>query len=212
MILPPPPLPLHRWVSRCGGSFVYGRAFGILGHKFRGGRSWHLRCRVWGISPPRRRASFWVPRKEPKRHRGEPQVELRPFGLVLHAVSPLDPPFYGGRQLGSSCGFPKGAGGMGNDFSSLTAAADWVVFPLWWFLRLKARLCVRWDTSCAVVEGVVAFTTLERWLRRRRRGRGIPPSSAVHRIRAQWPGGSWDCPLKAPRAGMFLSMNRRIPP
>ena len=70
-----------------------------------------------------------LPRKKPKRHRGEPQVELRPFGLVLHAVSPLDPLFYGGRQLGSSCGFPKGAGGVGIDVASPTAAAAWVAFP-----------------------------------------------------------------------------------
>ena len=125
---------------------------------------------------------------------------------------PPGPPFYGGRQLGSSCGSRKGAGGVGIDTSSPTAAAAWVGFPLWWFLCLKARLCTWWGTSCAVVEGVVASTILERWLRRWRRGRGIPPSSVVHRIRAQWPGGSWDCPLKAPRAGMFLSMNRRIPP
>ena len=39
---------------------------------------------------------------------------------------------------------------------------------------------------------VVASTTLERWLRPRRRGRGTPLSSNVHRTRAQWPGGSWD--------------------
>ena len=137
------------------------------------------------------------------------------FGLSA-SFSMLSPPwtplFYGGCQLGSSCGSRKGAGGVGIDFSSPTAAAAWVGFPAWWFLCLRMRLCVRWGTSCAVVEGVVASTILERWLRRWRRGRGIPPSSAVHRIRAQWPGGSWDCPLKAPRAGMFLSMNRRIPP
>ena len=88
----------------------------------------------------RRRASFWMPRKKPKRHRGEPQVELRPFGLVLHAVSPLDPLFYGGRQLGSSCGFPKGAGGVGIDVASPTAAAAWVGFPVRRFPRLRARL------------------------------------------------------------------------
>ena len=165
-----------------------------------------------GISPLRRRASFWMPRKKPKRHRGEPQVELRPLGLVLHAVSPLDPLFYGGRQLGSSCGFPKGAGGMGIDVAPPTAAAAQVGFPVRWFLRLRARLCAGWGTSCAVVEGVVASTTLERWLRRRRRRKGTPLSSNVHRTRAQWPGGDWDYPLRFPRAGTAPPGIRRIPP
>ena len=88
----------------------------------------------------RRRASFWMPRKKPKRHRGEPQVELRPFGLVLHAVSPLDPLFYGGRQLGGMAGRRKGAGGVGIDVASPTAAAAWVGFPVRRFPRLRARL------------------------------------------------------------------------
>ena len=39
---------------------------------------------------------------------------------------------------------------------------------------------------------VVTSATLERWLHRWSRGEGVPPSSVVHRIRAQWPGGSWD--------------------
>ena len=66
---------------------------------------------------------------------------------------PPGPPFYGGRQLGSSCGSRKGAGGMGIDVASPTAAAAWVGFPAWWFLHLNARLCVRWGTSCAVGRG-----------------------------------------------------------
>ena len=102
---------------------------------------------------------------------------------------PPGPPFYGGRQLGGMAGRRKGAGGMGIDVASPTAAAAWVGFPAWWFLCLKARLCAWWGTSSSVVEGVVTSTTLGRWLRRRRRGRGIPPSSNVHRTRAQWPGG-----------------------
>ena len=125
---------------------------------------------------------------------------------------PPGPPFYGGRQLGSSCGSRKGAGGVGIDVASPTAAAAWVGFPLWWFLCLKARLCTWWGTSCAVVNGMVTSTTLERRLRRRRRGRGIPTSSNVHRIRAQWPGGDWNHPLKFPRAGTFPLWNRRVPP
>ena len=173
---------------------------------------WRLRCRVRGISPLRRRASFWMPRKKPKRHRGEPQVELRPFGLVLHAVSPLDPLFYGGRQLGSSCGSHKGAGGVGIDVAPPTAAAAQVGFPAWWFLCLRTRLCVRWGISSSVVEGVVASTSLERWLHPRRRRRGTPPSSTAHRTRAQWPGGSWEHPLRFPRAGTAPPGIRRVPP
>ena len=95
----------------------------------------------------RRRASFWMPRKKPKRHRGEPQVELRPFGLVLHAVSPLDPLFYGGRQLGGMAGRRKGAGGVGIDVASPTAAAAWVGFPVRRFPRLRARL---WHSGAQV--------------------------------------------------------------
>ena len=51
---------------------------------------------------------------------------------------PPGPPFYGGRQLGSSCGSRKGASGMGIDVAS--PAAAWVGFPAWWFLHLNARL------------------------------------------------------------------------
>ena len=35
---------------------------------------------------------------------------------------------------------------------------------------------------------VVASTTLERWLRRRRRGRGTPLHFGIHRNRARWGG------------------------
>ena len=125
---------------------------------------------------------------------------------------PPGPPFYGGRQLGSFCGFRKGAGGVGIDVAPPTAAAAWVGFPAWWFRRLRARLCVRWGTSFSVVNGMVTSTTLERRLRPRRRGRGIPTSSNVHRIRARWPGGDWDYPLKFPRAGTSPPGIRRIPP
>ena len=44
-------------------------------------------------------------------------------------LSPPWTPVYGGRQLGSSCGFRKGAGGVGIDVASPTAAAAWVGFP-----------------------------------------------------------------------------------
>ena len=125
---------------------------------------------------------------------------------------PPGPPFYGGRQLGGMAGQRKGAGGKGIDITSPTAAAAWVGFPVWWFPRLRARLCAGWGTSCAVVEGVVASTTLERWLRRRRRRKGTPLSSNVHRTRAQWPGGSWEHPLKLPRAGIAPPGIRRVPP
>ena len=96
LILPPPPLPLHRWVSRCGGSFVYGRAFGMVGHKLRGGRSWHLWCRVWSISPLAAASFFLDAQKEAKEAPGvgaEGQNRLRrPCPNVAH---PLDPHFTG---------------------------------------------------------------------------------------------------------------------
>ena len=66
---------------------------------------------------------------------------------------PLDPLFYGGCQLGGMAGQRKGAGGVGIDTVSPTAAAAWVGFSVWWFLCLQARLCVGWGTSRAVVEG-----------------------------------------------------------
>src|SRR5699024_10111085 len=65
---------------------------------------------------------------------------------------PPGPPLYGGRQLGGMAGRRKGAGGVGIDFASPTAAAAWVGFPAWWFLRLRARLCAGWGTSFAVVK------------------------------------------------------------
>ena len=190
-----------------------------------------LARRVWGVSPhlrakcrpaggcapkracgrSRRRASFWMPRKKPKRHRGEPQVELRPFGLVLHAVSPLDPLFYGGRQLGGMAGQRKGAGGVGIDVASPTAAAAWVGFPVRRFPRLRARL---WHGGAQVSRWLRggSLHPLERWLHPRRRRRGTPPSSTAHRTRAQWPGGSWEHPLRFPRAGTAPPGIRRIPP
>ena len=122
-------LPRCALVSAVGGVGVYST-----------GEFWRLGRRAGVFRRLRRRASFWMPRKKPKRHRGEPQVELRPLGLVLHAVSPLDPLFYGGRQLGGMAGQRKGAGGVGIDVASPTAAAAWVGFSIWWFLCLWARL------------------------------------------------------------------------
>ena len=54
-----------------------------------------------------RRASFWVPRKKPKRHQGADSDGR----LCAHIPPPPGPPFYGGRQLGKLGGQRKGAGG-----------------------------------------------------------------------------------------------------
>ena len=89
------------------------------------------------VSPLRRRVSFWMPRKKPKRHQGAAQDER--FALIFAAPGPH---FYGGRQLGKLGGYRKGAGGQGIGFCSITAAAE---FPAtfgrcsYW---LEARLCV----------------------------------------------------------------------
>ena len=173
---------------------------------------WRLRCRAWGVSPLAAASFFLDAQKEAKEAPGGATGRTSAFRPRSPCCLPPGPPVYGGRQLGSSCGFPKGAGGVGIDFAPPTAAAAWVGFPVWWFLPLRARLCAGWGTSCAVVEGVVASTTLERWLHPRRRGRGTSLPFGIHRTRAQWPDGSWDRLLKLPRAGTFPSMNRRIPP
>ena len=106
------------------------------------------------VSPLRRRVSFWMPRKKPKRHQGAAQDER--FALIFALPTPSGPPghlpltggvgpgphFYGGRQLGKLGGYRKGAGGQGIGFCSITAAAE---FPAtfgrcsYW---LEARLCV----------------------------------------------------------------------
>ena len=106
------------------------------------------------VSPLRRRVSFWMPRKKPKRHQGAAQDER--FALIFAHPTPSvatrhlpltggvgpGPHFYGGRQLGKLGGYRKGAGGQGIGFCSITAAAE---FPAtfgrcsYW---LEARLCV----------------------------------------------------------------------
>ena len=153
-----------------------------------------------------------MPRKKPKRHRGEPQVELRPFGLVLHAVSPLDPLFYGGRQLGSSCGFPKGAGGVGIDVASPTAAAAWVGFPVRRFPRLRARL---WHGGAQVARwgGVGGSLHHPGALAAPQEAREGNPT-LFHGPPHQGPVARRELgfPLKFPRAGIAPPEIRRIPP
>ena len=87
-------------------------------------------------------ASFFLgAQKEAKEAPGGGRRGTEPAAPALpQCRPPPGPPFYGGRQLGSSCGFRKGAGGVGIDFSSLTAAAAWVGFPVQWLLCLQARL------------------------------------------------------------------------
>ena len=204
---PPPP-----WSVGCAPGGAEGKSHSLSVSTATGPGGVALARRAWGISPHAAASFFLDAQKEAKEAPGGATGRTSALRPRSPCCLPPGPPFYGGRQLGSSCGFPKGAGGVGIDIASPTAAADWVVFPLWWFLRLKARLCVRWGTSSAVVEGVVTSTTLERWPRRRRRGRGIPPSSVAHRTRARWPGGSWEHPLRFPRAGTAPPGIRRIPP
>ena len=65
---------------RCGGGFVDGRV-----GKF---------ALTESVSPPRRRVSFWMPRKKPKRHQGAGSDErsalifVRPYPLWPSAISP----------------------------------------------------------------------------------------------------------------------------
>ena len=165
-----------------------------------------------GISPPRRRASFWVPRKKPKRHQGWAQRDR----TGCAGPAPMSPtpwtPCLRGPPIRLLLWFSQRRGWLGIDVASPTAAAAWVGFPAWWFLHLNARLCVRWGTSCAVGRGAggdlhhLGALTAPQEARE-----GNPPSFDIHRTRAQWPGGDWDHPLKLPRAGTAPPGIRRVP-
>ena len=101
---------------------------------------WHLRCRAWGVSPLAAASFFLDAQKEAKEAPGGATGRTSALRPRSPCCLPPGPPFYGGRQLGSSCGFPKGAGGVGIDVASPTAAAAWVGFPVRRFPRLRARL------------------------------------------------------------------------
>ena len=90
---------------------------------------WHLRCRAWGVSPLAAASFFLDAQKEAKEAPGGATGRTSALRPRSPCCLPPGPPFYGGRQLGSSCGFPKGAGGVGIDAASPTAAAAWVGFP-----------------------------------------------------------------------------------
>ena len=149
---------------RRGGGFVDGRV-----GKF---------ALTESVSPPRRRVSFWMPRKKPKRHQGAAQDER--FALRFAAPGPH---FYGGRQLGKLGGYRKGAGGQGIGFCSITAAAE---FPAtfgrcsYW---LEARLLGWWGSSCAAGDDgrlIAAPATFRRSFRFCRRGRRPRRPAGAH--------------------------------
>ena len=93
-----------------------------------------------GISPLAAASFFLDAQKEAKEAPGGATGRTSALRPRSPCCLPPGPPFYGGRQLGSSCGFPKGAGGARIDFAPPTAAAAQVGFPVQWFLRLRARL------------------------------------------------------------------------
>ena len=113
---------LHRGVGIANFARVSGGACG-------GGRVWHLRCRARSISPLAAASFFLDAQKEAKEAPGGATGRTSAFRPRSPCCLPPGPPFYGGRQLGSSCGFRKGAGGVGIDVASPTAAAAWVGFP-----------------------------------------------------------------------------------
>ena len=115
-----------------------------------GPAGWRLGRRVWSISPLAAASFFLDAQKEAKEAPGGATGRTSASRPRSPCCLPPGPPFYGGRQLGSSYGFPKGAGGVGIDVAPPTAAAAQVDFSVQWFLRLRARLCVPWGTSCAV--------------------------------------------------------------
>ena len=121
-----------------------------------------------GMSPPRRRASFWMPRKKPmaqatfswpfgpihlERHQGLSAIGRCVCAAPASMPLPPGPPFYGGRQLGSLGGHRKGAGGQRIGFRSMTAAAEFPVTFGWYPYRLEARLLGWWGSSSAQRDG-----------------------------------------------------------
>ena len=117
-----------------------------MGHKFLGGRSWRLRAGAGYFAAAA--ASFFLDaQKEAKEAPGGATGRTSALRPRSPCCLPPGPPFYGGRQLGSSCGFRQGAGGVRIDFASPTAAAAQVGFPVRWFLRLRARL---WHSGAQV--------------------------------------------------------------
>ena len=69
-------------------------------------------------------ASFFLDaQKEAKEAPGGATGRTSALGPRSPCCLPPGPPFYGGRQLGSFCGFPKGTGGVGIDVAPPTAAA-----------------------------------------------------------------------------------------
>ena len=112
------------------------------------------------VSPLRRRVSFWMPRKKPKRHQGAAQDER--FALIFAAPGPH---FYGGRQLGKLGGYRKGAGGQGIGFCSITAAAELPATFGRCSYWLEARLLGWWGSSAAHVAGRRGSPPYERILR-----------------------------------------------
>ena len=121
-----------------------------------------------GVSPPRRRASFWMPRKKPmaqatfswpfgpihlERHQGVSAIGRGVCAAPASMPLPPGPPFYGDRQLGSLGGHRKGAGGQRIGFRSMTAAAEFPVTFRWYPYRLEARLLGWWGSSSAQRDG-----------------------------------------------------------
>ena len=135
-------LPRCALVSAVGGVGAYST-----------GEFWRLGRRVWSISPLAAASFFLDAQKEAKEAPGGATGRTSALRPRSPCCLPPGPPFYGGRQLGSSCGFRKGAGGVGIDVASPTAAAAQVGFLVRWFLRLRARLCAGWGTSSAVGRG-----------------------------------------------------------
>ena len=95
------------------------------------------------VSPPRRRASFWMPRKKPKRHQGEAQDER--FALIFAAPGP----HFTGAQLGSLAVIAKARVAQLTGFPSITAAAEGPVTFGYFFYRWKARLLACLGSSAA---------------------------------------------------------------
>ena len=120
---------------------------------YNAGEFWRLGRWVWSISPLAAASFFLDAQKEAKEAPGGATGRTSALRPRSPCCLPPGPPFYGGRHLGGMAGRRKGAGGMGIDVASPTAAAAWVGFPAWWFRRLRARLCVRWGTSFSVGRG-----------------------------------------------------------
>ena len=138
---------------------------------------------------PAGRVPFCPGRKEPKRRKRWAQREKTGCAAPVPMTPTPGPPFYGGSQLGTLAVNAKARVAQLTGFRSITAAAERLVTFGCFFYRWKARLWVRWGSSCATGDGgrLIAAPTAEngpgRWFGNGRRRSGTAATSIFFPLR-----------------------------